>query len=136
MFKNITPNEAWEKLQNETDTILLDVRTTMEFKFIGHPIGATHVPLMEAPAWQTDPDFSHKVHEMLHSISDTDPKNLTLLTLCRSGKRSETAAELLAAAGFKSLCNIIEGFEGDLDDDKHRSTINGWKFHDLPWEQS
>ena len=136
MIKNITPKKAWEKLQNEPDTILLDVRTTMEFEFIGHPVGAIHVPLMEAPGWQTHPDFSHKVRETLHTLSDTEPKSLTILALCRSGKRSETAAELLAAAGFTTLFNIIEGFEGDRDDDKHRSTINGWKFHGLPWEQS
>jgi len=136
MIQNLTPKEAWEYLQNDSNTVLLDVRTTMEFEYIGHPIGAIHVPLMEAPAWNTDPDFCDKVREVLHRSHDSDPESLTILALCRSGARSKTAAELLADAGFKSLYNIIEGFEGDRDDDKHRSTINGWKFHDLPWEQS
>ncbi|MEM7686023.1 MAG: rhodanese-like domain-containing protein, partial [Pseudomonadota bacterium] len=32
--------------------------------------------------------------------------------------------------------NVAEGFEGDLDADGHRGTINGWKAHGLPWRQS
>lgn len=136
MIETITPPEAWKMLEQDNNAVLLDVRTTMEFEYIGHPIGAIHVPLMEAPAWQTDPDFCRKVREALHRVTDTDPQELTILALCRSGKRSETAAELLAAAGFNSVYNVIEGFEGDRDEHKHRSTLNGWRFHDLPWEQS
>lgn len=136
MIETITPPEAWKMLEQDNNAVLLDVRTTMEFEYIGHPIGAIHVPLMEAPAWQTDPDFCSKVREALHRVTDTDPQELTILALCRSGKRSETAAELLAAAGFNSVYNVIEGFEGDRDEHKHRSTLNGWRFHDLPWEQS
>jgi hypothetical protein len=30
---------------------------------------------------------------------------------------------------------VDEGFEGDRDEDHHRSTLGGWRFHDLPWEQ-
>ena len=102
MIKTITPPEAWDKLQNQSDTVLLDVRTTMEFQYIGHPIGAVHVPLMEAPDWQTDEGFSVKVKRALENISTTAPEDLTILALCRSGKRSEAAAELLTAAGFNS----------------------------------
>ncbi len=136
MIKSITPKEAWDKFQNDPNTVLLDVRTTMEFEYIGHPIGAIHVPLMEAPAWNTDPDFCSKVREALYRAHDRDPETLTILAICRSGIRSNTAAELLIKNGFKNLYNVVEGFEGDRDGDKHRSMINGWKFHGLPWEQS
>ncbi len=139
MVKTMTPQEAWDKLQNQSTsakTVLLDVRTTMEFEYIGHPVGALHVPLMEAPAWNTDPDFCTKVREILHRSHDINPEDLTILTICRSGVRSETAAELLTAAGFKSVYNVIEGFEGDRNEKKHRGEINGWRFHGLPWEQS
>lgn len=136
MVTNIKPKAAWEKVQNESNTILLDVRTTMEFEYIGHPIGAIHVPLMEAPEWQTDEEFSIKVKRALENISTSAPEDLTILAMCRSGKRSEAAAELLTASEFNSVINVIEGFEGDRDNEKHRCTINGWKFHGLPWEQS
>jgi len=136
MIKNITPQEAWDKLENDSDTVLLDVRTTMEFEYIGHPVGAIHVPLMEAPGWQTDPAFCEKVRETLHQSHDMAPEDLTILALCRSGARSGTAAELLTTEGFKSVYNVIEGFEGDRDENKHRGEINGWRYHGLPWEQS
>jgi rhodanese-related sulfurtransferase len=46
------------------------------------------------------------------------------------------AALVLQEAGYLNLTNIEEGFEGGIDDSKHRSTINGWRFHGLPWQQS
>ena len=45
------------------------------------------------------------------------------------------AALKLEAAGYTTLFNIDEGFEGDKDEDNHRSKVNGWKFHGLPWRQ-
>ncbi len=136
MIETTTPPEAWETLQHNSDAVLLDVRTTMEFQYIGHPVDAIHVPLMEAPAWQTDPNFCVNVIKALSANTEKDPKEQIILALCRSGKRSEAAAELLTAAGFKTVINILQGFEGDIDDNKHRSNIDGWKFHQLPWEQS
>lgn len=136
MIKTTTPPEAWDTLQNNPNAILLDVRTTMEFQYIGHPVNAIHVPLMEAPAWQTDPEFVEKAIKALSTATDSDPKDLTILALCRSGKRSEAAAKLLIAAGYINVINILDGFEGDIDGNKHRGNISGWKFHQLPWEQA
>jgi len=31
--------------------------------------------------------------------------------------------------------NVEHGFEGELDDKHHRSTISGWRFDQLPWQQ-
>jgi rhodanese-related sulfurtransferase len=56
--------------------------------------------------------------------------------LCRSGARSALAAEMLIKEGYTNVYNILDGFEGDKDESGHRNTINGWRFHDLPWEQS
>ena len=41
----------------------------------------------------------------------------------------------LEAAGFTEVINVLHGFEGDLDAHFHRSTLNGWRFDGLPWEQ-
>ena len=30
---------------------------------------------------------------------------------------------------------LLEGFEGELDENHHRSTLGGWRFRGLPWEQ-
>ncbi len=38
--------------------------------------------------------------------------------------------------GFTSLVNVTEGFEGRNDENGHRNSVEGWKFHKLPWTQS
>ena len=58
-----------------------------------------------------------------------------MLLICRSGKRSVEAGELLVNEGFTAVYNIDEGFEGELDEHHHRSSIGGWRYHGLPWEQ-
>ena len=132
MVTEVTPKQAWKMLQDKPDMILLDVRSKVEFDYVGHPIDAVNIPIQEAPDWQPDPAFSSKVIERLGEAS----KDSTVLTLCRSGKRSMLAATLLEEQGYKDTVNIAEGFEGDPDENRHRGNLNGWRFHGLPWEQT
>lgn len=137
VVKKVNPPEAWEIIQTDPSAILVDVRTSMEFEYVGHPLNAVNIPWMEAPDWQVDPRFVDKVRELLaHRPADKDMEEVPLLAICRSGKRSEAAARVLQADGFKNVYNVSEGFEGDRDGQKHRSGINGWRYHNLPWEQS
>ena len=137
MIKEITPPEAWERLQTDPEAVLLDVRSRIEFEFVGHPLNAVHVPWQEAPYWGVDPDFVNKVRHVLRQTREADlPESVPVLALCRSGARSLSAARALQAAGFVEAVNIAEGFEGDKDKNNHRNTINGWRFHGLPWEQT
>ena len=138
MIQEISPPEAWEILQSDKNAVILDVRSSMEFHYVGHPVGAIHVPLKEPPDWGVDPDFVNKVRGALNDRGTGTGaiEGLTILSLCRSGQRSRTAAELLASQGFKNVYNILEGFEGDRDGQNHRNTINGWRVHGFPWEQS
>lgn len=137
-IKHLTPPEAWEILQTSADAVLLDVRTNMEFDYVGHPMNAINIPWQEAPDWEIKTDFVDMVRKMLASRTEGsgEIETLPVLTICRSGKRSLAAAEALSKSGFRNVYNIEEGFEGDRDGAKHRSTINGWRFHNLPWEQS
>lgn len=132
MVAEVNPKQAWNILRDKPTAILLDVRSKVEFDYVGHPVDAVHVPLQEAPDWQTDPDFVQKVIERLGESS----RDITILTICRSGKRSMLAAQLLEAQGYTHTANIAEGFEGDLDENRHRGNVNGWRFHGLPWEQT
>jgi len=131
-IKELIPPQAWQLLQSNPQAVLLDVRSSMEYQYVGHPVGALHVPLMEPPLWQAVPNFVAQVREQLSGTVETRP----ILVLCRSGKRSEDAARALLASGFHEVYNIIEGFEGDLDEHHHRNNSNGWRFRGLPWEQS
>ena len=62
-------------------------------------------------------------------------KTRTVVLICRSGKRSGDAGLVLEQAGFTDVVNVVHGFEGDLDDRFQRSTLNGWRHDQLPWEQ-
>ncbi len=136
-ISEITPQAAWDILQEDPEAVLIDVRTSMEFEYVGHPAGAINIPWKEAPDWQENPEFvSQVVHALQHRFPDNKKiEDLAILTICRSGARSMAAAQALEQQGFKKLYNIEQGFEGDRDGAKHRSMINGWRFHNLPWEQ-
>jgi rhodanese-related sulfurtransferase len=108
--------------------VLIDVRTTEERKFVGHVPGSAHVAWATGTALTRNPRF---VRELEAKAGKTAP----VLLLCRSGKRSALAAEAAAKAGFTRVFNVSEGFEGELDEARHRGSADGWRFHGLPWEQ-
>jgi hypothetical protein len=39
-------------------------------------------------------------------------------------------------AGYRTVINISDGFEGDLDADQRRGYLNGWRNAGLAWRQS
>jgi rhodanese-related sulfurtransferase len=58
------------------------------------------------------------------------------MMLCRSGARSVAAAKRATELGLTAY-NILDGFEGDLDENAQRSHKNGWRHTaGLPWRQS
>jgi rhodanese-related sulfurtransferase len=133
----ISPKTAWEIIKQDPRAVLVDVRSSMEYLFVGHPKGAVHVPWIDEPDWDINPHFDTDVRKlMLGGLScDKEEGCAPLILICRSGKRSREAGELLVEKGLKNVYNIDEGFEGELDDEHHRSTVGGWRFHGLPWEQ-
>lgn len=135
--KTIPARQAWDMIQHEPKSLLLDVRSHMEFLFIGHPVGAINIPWIDEPDWNINPHFVREVRQLLLGglAHDGSGDNVPVLLICRSGKRSREAGELLLKNGFTSVYNIAEGFEGELDDHHHRSTRGGWRFEGLPWEQ-
>ena len=138
MLKNANPLEANMILEQQDNAVLVDVRSTMEYSFVGHPLAALHIPLKEPPSWDIQPGFVEKVRASLVACmpGNNQLNDVPVLMLCRSGQRSELAGEMLIKAGFTNVYNVLEGFEGDKDENGHRNTINGWRFHGLSWEQS
>ncbi|CAG7856764.1 hypothetical protein MCAMS1_01378 [biofilm metagenome] len=129
MIENLTPQASWELMQQNPAAIMVDVRTQMEHAYVGHPIGAVHIPWKEAPGWETNPNFVPEVTKLVPEVERP------ILLLCRSGQRSLAAAQALEQAGYQHLINIVDGFEGALDQNKHRGNLGGWRFCGLPWEQ-
>ncbi|WP_029151881.1 rhodanese-like domain-containing protein [Methylovulum miyakonense] len=130
MINNLSPLQAWELMQKQPRAVLIDVRTKIEHTFIGHPPGALNIPWKELPDWLLNPEF---VPLVVEAVPERDTP---ILLLCRSGQRSLDAANTLQQVGYIRLINIEGGFEGPLDNDKHRGNIGGWRFHGLPWQQS
>ena len=129
MIENLNPQQTWNLWQENSSAVLIDVRTKMEHVFVGHPPGAIHIAWKEAPDWQLNTDFVAEVEK--HQLDKAAP----ILLLCRSGQRSLEAAIALQAAGFTHLVNIVDGFEGPLDQQQHRGQLAGWRYDGLPWRQ-
>ena len=132
---DLSPNEAWDKIKEDSDCYLVDCRTSAEWSLVGVPdldsLGKKVIFL----EWQTFPSME-KNTRFLQEISETDiKKNSKIIFLCRSGARSRSAAEFLTSQGYQNCFNCSEGFEGSHDNFGHRSSVNGWKFHNLPWKQ-
>ena len=145
-LKSILPKDAWQLLQDNPKAVLIDIRSTMEYLFVGHPVGSVHVAWIDEPDWEVNPHFEADVRKVLLGgvscpAEDGHPEDTEqggcapVLLICRSGKRSLEAGHLLCEHGFGMVYNVLEGFEGDLDEHHHRSTSGGWRYHDLPWEQ-
>ncbi len=134
---SLTPQEAMQILQSQPQAVLVDIRSSMEFLFVGHPKGAVHTPWIDEPDWVVNPHFVTEIRKLLlGGIScEQDTDCAPIILICRSGKRSLDAGKALIQDGLKSVYHIDEGFEGELDANHHRSTTGGWRYHGLPWEQ-
>ena len=135
-LNHLSPAEAADILQQVSSALLIDIRSNMEFLFVGHPKGALHVPWIDEPDWCVNPNFEKEIRQlMLGGICDQSETSPPIILICRSGKRSVDAGKVLLEAGFHNVCHIDEGFEGERDSDYHRSTLGGWRYRGLPWEQ-
>ena len=94
-YHQISMEQAAEMMAQETDFVLLDVRTTGEYAQ-GHIPGAICIPNETIG------------NEEIEQLPD---KNQKILVYCRSGNRSKQASEKLAKLGYT---NVYE-FGGFLD---------------------
>jgi len=131
---------TWQGLVSRPKSQLIDVRTRAEWTYVGLPdlgsLGKRPV-LVE---WQTfpdqavDPRFVERLAGELKALGVE--KDDELYFICRSGGRSLAAAKAMAELGYSACHNVAGGFEGPLDDDRHRGSVLGWKAAGLPWLQS
>jgi rhodanese-related sulfurtransferase len=92
MLNQISAAELLTRLDNLENLKILDVRTPIEFH--SHNIGGENIPL---------------------NILDTFPGKITynksdeVIVICSAGLRSETAAKLLTAKGYRNIKNLTGG---------------------------
>lgn len=129
-MKNLQPKEAHAWLKTHPNALFIDVRMEIESLYVGRPPGVVNVPWYEYPDLQ--PDAARFADAVADEATDKDQP---VLLLCRSGQRTLAAGKALEAAGFTNVQHVVHGFEGELDEHFKRSTLSGWRFDGLPWEQ-
>ena len=130
-IKSLTSLEAFEELQDSVNGVLLDVRTSAEWQFVGRPSFERSVGIQ----WQTFPYGSQNPNFETEVADAGLTQETPIYVLCRSGVRSLAAAEALKEAGYKDLTNVSDGFEGAKNASGRRGILNGWKAASLPWNQ-
>lgn len=128
-MQHLNPKEAYEFLQSNPEAVFIDVRSEIEHMFVGHPDGSMLIPWVDGPDWGINPDF-------VAHVKKAASVNRPVVLICRSGRRSIDAGLELEKAGLSEVYNVLHGFEGDLDNEHHRNSVNGWRFDGLPWKQT
>ena len=125
MIKQIKSSEIKNYIKENSNVVLLDVRTENEWKTLGKPnaedLNSKTYYITVSPNlsnWQVpDPNFVENVKQKID-------KHKTILVMCAAGGRSLIAANLLEAEGYSAL-NVSDGFSGNGQDP-------GWKNLELP----
>jgi len=123
---DVPPQLAYE-WWNRGDAVLVDVRSDAEREWVGFVPGA--VPL----AWKQWPGMAMNA-EFDAALRAAVPPGKKAVLMCRSGVRSIAAAKRAMQLGVEAY-NMLEGFEGDPDENGHRGRRGGWRFRGLPWRQ-
>ena len=132
---DVSPRAAYQALAEDSDAVLVDVRTDAEWNFVGVPdlseVGKEIVliPWQVYPTMQVNGAFAEHLRR-----AGASPMS-KLYFICRSGARSLAAGQAAQAAGFPNAFNVADGFEGPVDAEGHRGGVAGWKADGLPWRQ-
>jgi rhodanese-related sulfurtransferase len=124
---DISPQLACQWWQ-QGDAVLVDVRTDAEREWVGMVPGAVPVAWKQWPGMAVESSFDQ-------GIQAAAQPGKKLVLLCRSGVRSIAAAKRATELGLEAY-NILEGFEGNPDENGHRGQTGGWRRHGLPWKQN
>ena len=132
--RNLLPKMAVDRLNENPEAVLIDVRTSAEHKYVGFPENSILIPWFDEPDLNSDPSaFCKAVNNQLSDRSDI--LGTELILICRSGFRSNEALKCLQNNGFTCVSHVASGFEGDLDENDHRGNLNGWRNDGMPWSQ-
>ena len=82
---------------------------------------STYKRFEDLPVWQAAAALYERVDDLLVRASSR----------LRFSFRDQLERATLSVSN-----NIAEGFEGALDEHKHRNSVSGWKVAGLPWTQT
>jgi glyoxylase-like metal-dependent hydrolase (beta-lactamase superfamily II)/rhodanese-related sulfurtransferase len=97
VVEEVTPQDLNDLLKSGNEVVLLDVREKKELtQKYGHLEGILHIPIG---------DLTKGLREM------EDLKKKHIVTVCRSGARATTAAQILKQAGFNEVSVLAGGMK-------------------------
>ena len=124
MIDNVSPEAAWAALNADRQARLVDVRTEAEWQAVGVPdAGAAGAETVLLP-WQFGPGQPNPAFVDGLREAGLQPEQ-SLYFICRSGARSQAAAEAARDAGYETVFNVSSGYEGSR-------VAAGWKALGLP----
>ena len=123
---DIAPALAWQ-WQQAGQAVMVDVRSDAEREWVGFVPGAVPVAWKQWPGMALNAAFDEALQAAV-------PGGTKVVLLCRSGVRSVAAARRATELGLEAY-NILEGFEGDADQQAQRGHQGGWRLRGLPWMQ-
>lgn len=123
----LTPVEVYDVLQNVPHAVLVDVRTDAELELVGKVPDAISIEWAQYPGMVANENFPVQLEAQVD-------KEALVVFMCRTGGRSHHAASIATQLGFTAAYNMLEGFEGEINTEKQRTLINGWRHADLPWQ--
>lgn len=146
----MTSQQAYDHMMKDMDnTLFLDVRTPAELNYLGvTSVMDANVPthMMDGSAWDDKKNrYRRKPNDTF--VADVDArlkakglkKSDMVILICRSGKRSAKAVDMLAKDGYTKVFSVVDGYEGDKlkeGDNKGKRKKDGWKNAGLPWTYS
>jgi rhodanese-related sulfurtransferase len=114
-IREIMPWDLEERLQENPDLLILDVREPNEFDAM-HIAGSINVPrgiLESACEWE----YEETVPDLVNA------REREVVVVCRSGHRSVLAAHSLQVLGYENVVSLQTG-------------LRGWKDYDQPLEDA
>ncbi len=125
MVENVAPQVAYDALNSDAEARLVDVRTEAEWRAVGIPDTSAAGRETVLLPWQFGPGRPNPAFLDGLAAAGLTPEH-RLYFICRSGARSMAAAEAARAAGYGTVYNVADGYEGGRPG-------AGWKASGLPW---
>jgi len=105
----ISPQDAQQKMQSDSNAVLVDVREPSDLNPLGIIPGALNVPLGVLPL-RADQELPERLREM--KLQNRDAQ---VITTCGGGGQAALAAKLLKDMGFNKVAMIDGGTTGWKD---------------------
>ena len=121
-IQTISSEDCYKKLNEDHNSYLIDVRSPTEWNIDGIPDEDSFEGILFKLAIRNE-EGTQNLNFIEEFNSLEIPKDSKIYFICKSGGRSNLAANMVANEGYKSLFNVEDGF-----------TL-GWKPKGLPSSQ-